>query len=70
MQTVTFDFAPLLAARAKMHMSRAELAAKIGVDYTTIWRWEKGRSDPNLRQLVRTSRALGVRMTDLFVVRT
>lgn len=34
-------------ARRKKNISRKVLAEKIGVNLTTIWRWEKGLVEPH-----------------------
>lgn len=35
--------ADLKAKREAMGLTQTELAAAIGVTWTTVWRWEKGR---------------------------
>ncbi|NIT78667.1 MAG: helix-turn-helix domain-containing protein [Thermoplasmata archaeon] len=34
-------------------MPRSELAHRLGVDVSTVWRWEKGRSRPTGSRLKR-----------------
>ena len=36
------------ALREQHRMSREQLAEEIGVEAMTIWRWEKGKTDPSL----------------------
>lgn len=67
---VTLDFAPLRALRLSMHLSRTEMAAKMHIDYATLWRWERGRVDPKLSVFLAASVALGVPMWKLFEVRS
>ena len=64
--TVTLDFSPMIARRHELHISRLTLAARTGIAYTTIWRWEKGRHVPSLPELILVARALGRPMTNLF----
>ena len=50
----------LKALRRQLHLSQAKLAAKLGVDPQTVWRWEAGRNPINrwiaryLRELARS----------------
>ena len=33
--------------RLRLHLSQAELAAKLGVSFATVNRWENGRCEPS-----------------------
>lgn len=46
--------------RCGLELTQAELAAKIGVTKAAVTAYELGRSEPNLKNLVRLSRALEV----------
>ena len=37
--------------RLKLHMSQTEFAQLLGVSFTTINRWENGKTSPNYRAL-------------------
>ncbi len=37
--------------RLKLHMSQTEFGAILGVSYTTVNRWENGKTTPNYRAL-------------------
>ena len=51
----------LRAARLEAGLAQAALAARLGVDQSTISRWESGRDEPSLRMLARALRACGRR---------
>ena len=34
---------PILEARKSLKISQTELARELGVNLSTVWRWEKGR---------------------------
>lgn len=40
------------AARTQRRMSQSELARRIGVERTTVWRWETGRQRPESADIV------------------
>jgi transcriptional regulator with XRE-family HTH domain len=63
------DLAPMRMRRRALGISRERLAAMVGVDPVTIWRYETGRTEPSLRHIVTIARVLGVPMHDLFTVR-
>lgn len=46
------------AARNAQRINRAELARRVGVDVSTVWRWEHGKTLP-LRRLDDIAHALG-----------
>lgn len=47
-----------VAIRQAHALSLPELAAQVGVDASTLWRWEKGRSTPKGARAVRYGLAL------------
>lgn len=53
------------AARLAAGMTQKELAAKVGVPYQSIQRWEKCIFNPNIDNLLKLSTALGVTVPDL-----
>lgn len=46
--------------------SQERLARALGVDYVTVWSWEKGRYTPNPRNLSRFARICRVDPNTLF----
>ena len=60
----------LKACRETVGISQKALAGMIGVNETTIIRWEKQRTAPNTKQLVRLSEILGVAIGDLCAAET
>lgn len=46
--------------REQVGMSQVELAFKVGVDPSTIWRIEKGSAAPKVDTLQKVARALGM----------
>lgn len=59
----------LKSCREKSGISQKKLAQKIGVDESTIIRWEKQRSKPNMKYLPLLCKALGVQPGDLLTVK-
>lgn len=55
---------PIKAFRAKREMSLKDLAAEIGVQPNTIWRWENGRM-PRRREWPRINRVTGINPSEL-----
>ena len=47
------------------HMTKKELAARIGVHDTTLSKWMTGQRQPSAYALLRISRVLGVTMESL-----
>lgn len=47
-------------------MSRERLAEKVGVDPTTIYRWETGRAFPEGKNIEAIAQALGCTVADLY----
>lgn len=39
------------AVRLKLHMSQTEFGELLGVSFTTVNRWENGKTSPNYRAL-------------------
>jgi transcriptional regulator with XRE-family HTH domain len=54
-----FERQALIEAREKLGLSRPELAKKVGVARTFLWRVEIGEEDPSLSVLVKWLDALG-----------
>lgn len=50
----------LAALRKKRGLSQAKLAEMVGVEQPTIQRWEKGKREPDLENLISLADALGV----------
>lgn len=64
------DFTPLRKMRKGEEIPRAQLARAAGMDPITLWRIETNRT-PNvpIYQVIALSRAMGVPLHELFVVR-
>lgn len=61
--TTTTSIAARLAERRRaLEMSQRALGDLLGVDRTTIWRWETGRDQPSLATTARWARALGAEL--------
>jgi DNA-binding XRE family transcriptional regulator len=54
------------AMRAKVGMSRQELADEVGVHYQTIGYIERGEYSPSLVLALRIAKSLGLKVEDLF----
>src|SRR4051794_41901397 len=46
--------------RAKLGLSRPQLAARSGISHETIEKWEQGRRRPSLHDAMRLAHALGI----------
>lgn len=57
----------LTAARANAGMSQQEWADAIGVDKSTVWNWEAGKSEPSLSQIRKISQMSKIPMDYIFV---
>jgi len=58
------------AARTNVGLSQAELAAKVGVDRTTVINWEKGKYIPSLTNLRKISTITGIPIDYIFLPET
>lgn len=65
----SLDFTPLRQRRRFLEISHRALAEAVGVHPITVWRTEQNRTAPTVEQLVGMSRALGVPMHSLFIVK-
>lgn len=54
------------AAREEKAMPPTELAFRIGVGQTQLWRYETGRAQPSLATARRIAQVLGSTVDDLF----
>jgi transcriptional regulator with XRE-family HTH domain len=50
----------VVAERERLDMTRSLLAGLSGVTERTIWRWERGDTEPQLDDAARVASALGV----------
>ena len=57
----------LRAARAYADMTLKEAAEQIGINYTTLQNWEKGKTVPKATQLSRMAELYGIRSEDIFL---
>lgn len=57
--------AKIEAARKRMGLSQTELAQRVGVGQTAVCRWESGKSQPSLANLLRLSNILDISMSTL-----
>lgn len=55
----------LKECREKRGISQKALARTLGVNETTVIRWEKQRTTPNVKQIAQLCAALGVMPNDL-----
>jgi transcriptional regulator with XRE-family HTH domain len=55
----------LSLARAQSRMTQRELSAKVSLSQVTLSRYENGKANPHLDQLVRLAEACGVQVRDL-----
>jgi transcriptional regulator with XRE-family HTH domain len=54
------------AKRKELGMTRAEFAAAMHVDYTTVWKWENGKMLPDPSRLTQLAHVLKTPLTVLF----
>lgn len=57
----------LPAVRANAKMNQAEWAEAIGVDKSTVYNWESGKTEPNTTQLREMSKLSGIPMDFIFL---
>lgn len=57
----------LQAARVNTGMSQREFAKYLSVDVSTVYNWEKGKSEPNASQLRKISEVSGIPMDFIFI---
>lgn len=57
--------APLVAARRRLGLSQAQLAARLGTGQSAISRIESGYSLPSLKNLTKIAKALSLEITTL-----
>ena len=50
----------LKALRLRKGFTQGDLAEKLGVEQPTVQRWEKGKREPSLGQLIELARALDI----------
>lgn len=60
----------LKAARVNAGLTQKQMADKLGVSETTVWKWETGASEPRLSQFKMFCEACGVKMSDIFLAET
>ncbi len=53
------------AARLAAGLTQKELAAKVGIPYQTLQRWEYGTFSPNMDNLIKLASALGISVEEL-----
>lgn len=57
----------LKAARVNARFTQREIADKIGVARTTVWKWETGKAKISGRDLIRLCRLYHVSVDDIFL---
>lgn len=60
---------PLERYRKRKKLSRGALADEIGVDRTTIWRWENGTRVPDRSQLAKVAAVTGASFKEILSFR-
>lgn len=56
---------PIKEYRLKKGMSQSDLASILGVERSTIAKWETGAADPKLRMIYKIAEALNCEVIDL-----
>jgi putative transcriptional regulator len=56
----------LAAARARLGITQADLAQRVGVTLVNVNRWENSARQPSLPRQIRLAEVLGVSVTELF----
>lgn len=64
----TFDGEKLKVKRESAGLSRFELAEKVGIAETQIWRWETGQARPRKSHVVKLAKIFGVTHDELIGV--
>lgn len=49
----------------RLGLGLTDMGRRMGVHYTSVWRWEKGIATPNLENVLRMSELTGVPVRDL-----
>jgi len=62
---LSLDFSPMRRKRERLHCSQARLGEMLGVDPSTVARWELGLRCPPAYRLYAIARALGTSVVDL-----
>ena len=57
----------LAAARVNAKLTQRELAQYLDVDVSTIVNWEKGKTEPSVKQLRKISELSGIPMDFIYV---
>lgn len=60
-----FNPARMKARRADLNLTCAQLASKLGVHESTVWRWQAGEAVPSVAQLTELAAALRVPFSTL-----
>lgn len=60
----------LKAARVNIGLTQEELAKKVGVSETTIWKWETGKAEPRFSQVKKICDICQVNIDDIFMPET
>lgn len=61
-------FMRIRTLRTQNNLTQAELAARAGVDCSTVTKWESEAALPKTRQLPQLARVLNCKIDELFVV--
>ena len=56
--------------RLKQGISQLELANRLGIDRSTVAKWESGRINPRVSMLYEIAKALNCKVTDLLYLNT
>lgn len=55
----------LPAARKNANLTQKDLAERCGVSESTVWSWEKGRTEPTVSQAIKIGEAVGLHIDDI-----
>ena len=53
--------------RKEKGINRKEFADALGISVQAVWKWEKGKTYPDIQLLPEIAKVLGVTISDLFV---
>ncbi len=67
--TFTLDYTPLRMRRRALGLTLRRMQTITGINYAVVHEIEWGKQEPQVKQLVALSRALGVPLWDLYTIK-